>query len=116
MIKAKALFFVLIAALVGGLVAPVGAADGSDPRAQRDAARARRAQLAGQLDALKASEKELLDAAAALDDQVLAQAARVDAAHQAVAAANAEVVDANNSLAETKSLIGQLETLFVSRA
>lgn len=116
MIKAKTLFFVLIAALVGVLVAPVGAADGSDPRAQRDAARARRAQLAGQLDALKASEKELLDAAAALDDQVLAQAARVDAAHQAVAAANAEVVDANNSLAETKSLIGQLETLFVSRA
>lgn len=115
MINARALFFLLVAALVGGLIAPVGAAS-SDPRAQRDAARARRAQLASQLDAMKASEKELLTAAAALDDQVLAQAARVDAARQAVAAAQAEVVDANNSLAETKSLIGQLETLFVSRA
>ena len=116
MTKPRTLFSLLVAALVCGLlVVPVGAA-GSDPRAQRDAARARRAQLASQLDALKASEKELLDAAAALDDQVLAQAARVDAARQAVAAAQAEVVDANNSLAETKSLIGQLETLFVDRA
>ena len=116
MTKPRTLFSLLVAALVCGLlVVPVGAA-GNDPRAQRDAARARRAQLASQLDALKASEKELLDAAAALDDQVLAQAARVDAARQAVAAAQAEVVDANNSLAETKSLIGQLETLFVDRA
>src|SRR3954452_3346145 len=116
MIKARALFSLLIAALVCGvLVVPVGAS-GSDPRAQRDAARARRAQLASQLNTLKASEKELLDAAAALDDQLLAQAARVDAANQAVAAAEAEVRDANNSLAETKSLIGQLESLFVDRA
>ena len=115
MTKPRTLFSLLVAALVCGLlVVPVGAA--GDPRAQRDAARARRAQLAAQLDGLKASEKELLDAAAALDDQVLAQAARVDAARQAVAAAQAEVVDANNSLAETKSLIGQLETLFVDRA
>lgn len=116
MIKARALFLVLVAALVGGLVAPSGAAGGADPRAQRDAARARRAQLASQLDAIKASEKELLDAAAALDDQVLAQAARVDAARQAVAAAEAEVFDASNSLAETKSLITQLQSTFVNRA
>jgi murein DD-endopeptidase MepM/ murein hydrolase activator NlpD len=113
--KARALFLLLVAALAGALIAPVGA-QGSDPRAQRDAARARRAQLASQLDVLKASERELLDAAAALDDQVLAQAARVDAAHQAVAVAEKEVVDANNSIAETRSLITQLEQLFVDRA
>jgi murein DD-endopeptidase MepM/ murein hydrolase activator NlpD len=115
MTKARTLFAIFLAALVCGLLAPAGA-QSSDPRAQRDAARARRAQLASQLDALKASERELLDAAAALDDQVLAQAARVDAARQAVAVATAEVQDANNSLAETKSQIGQLEQLFVARA
>ena len=114
--KAKALFFLLVAALVCGLVAPVGAAGSSDPRAQRDRARARKAQLASELNTLKASEKELLAAAAALDDQVLAQAARVDAARQAVAAAQAELRDSANSLAETKSLITQLQTQFVDRA
>lgn len=115
MTKVHTLFAVLLAALVCGLLAPAGA-QSSDPRAQRDAARTRRAQLAAQLDGLKASEQELLDAAEALDDQVLAQAARVDAARQAVAVAQAEVVDANNSLAETKSLTRQLEQLFVDRA
>jgi murein DD-endopeptidase MepM/ murein hydrolase activator NlpD len=115
MTKARTLFSLLVAALVCGvLVVPSGAS--SDPRAQRDAARARRAQLAAQLDTIKASEQELLDAADALDDQVLAQAARVDAAHQALEAAKTEVIDATNSLAETGSLIAQLESLFVNRA
>lgn len=115
--KAKLLLSVLVAALVAGLiVVPVHAAGNGDPRAQRDAARARRAQLATQLDALKASEKELLDAAAALDDQVLAQAARVDAARQALAAAEAEIQESTNALAQTKSAISQLEVLFVNRA
>lgn len=113
--KARVLISALIAALLCGVLAPAAAQSG-DPRAQRDAARARRAELAAQLDGLKASEQELLDAAAALDDQVLAQAARVDAARQAVAVAEAEVIDANNSLAETGALIRQLEQLFVDRA
>ena len=115
MTKVRALFAILVVALVGALMPPLQA-QGSDPRAQRDAARARRAELAAQLDALKASEKELLDAAAALDDAVLAQAARVDAARQAVAVAQGELVDATNSIAETKSLITQLKELFVARA
>ena len=114
--KARALFFLFVAALVCGLVAPVGAANSADPRAQRDRARARKAQLASELDTIKASERELLAAAAALDDQVLAQAARVDAARQAVAAAQAELRASANSLAETKSLITQLEAQFVNRA
>lgn len=116
MTKVNALFSAFIAALVCGLlVVPVGAA-ASDARSQRDAARARRAQLASQLDGLKASERQLLAAAAALDDQVLAQAARVDAARQAVAAAEAEIRETNNALAQTKSAITQLSELFVSRA
>ena len=114
--KARVLFLTLVAALVAALVAPIGAAGSNDPRAQRDAARARKAQLAGELDALKASEKELLDAADALDDQVLAQAARVDAARQAVHAAQVELEEATRSLGETSGLITQLETMFVDRA
>jgi murein DD-endopeptidase MepM/ murein hydrolase activator NlpD len=116
MFRVRALFLALVAALVCGLVAPAGAAGSSDPRAQRDRARARKAQLAAELNTIKASERELLAAAAALDDQVLAQAARVDAARQAVAAAEAELRESTNSLAETKSLISNLQTEFVDRA
>jgi murein DD-endopeptidase MepM/ murein hydrolase activator NlpD len=116
MFRVRALFLVLVAALVGGLVAPVGAAGSNDPRAQRDRARARKAQLAAELNTIKASERELLAAANVLDDQVLAQAARVDAARQAVAAAEAELRESTSSLAETKSLISGLQTEFVDRA
>jgi murein DD-endopeptidase MepM/ murein hydrolase activator NlpD len=116
MLRARALFLVLVAALVCGLVAPVGAAGSTDPRAQRDRARARKAQLASELNTIKASERQLLAAAAVLDDQVLAQAARVDAARQAVAAAEAELRESTTSLTETKSLITNLQTQFVDRA
>lgn len=115
MTKARFLALVLAGALLVGLVAPA-AAQSSDPRAARDAARARRAALASELDALKASESELLDAAEALGDQVLAQAARVDAARQAVAAAEAELVEATASAMETQTLITELERTFVDRA
>jgi len=115
MLKARALFALLLAALVCAVVVPAGAAS-SDPRAQRDTARARKAQLAAELDTIKASEKELLDAAAALDDQVLAQAARVDAARQAVAAADAELSAATASLAETRTEIADIQAQFVDRA
>jgi murein DD-endopeptidase MepM/ murein hydrolase activator NlpD len=47
---------------------------------------------------------------------VLAQAARVDAARQAVAAAEAELAEATQSLVETRTLITDLHTLFVNRA
>jgi peptidoglycan hydrolase CwlO-like protein len=116
MCRVRALFLVLVAALVCGLVAPVGAATSNDPRAERDRARARKAQLAAELNTIKASERQLLAAAAVLDDQVLAQAARVDAARQAVAAAEAELRESTSSLAETKSLITNLQTQFVDRA
>ena len=114
--KVTTLVLVAVGALMAGLLVAPAAAQSSDPRAARDAARARRAQLASQLDELKASEDELLDAAAALQDQVLAQAARVDAARQAVAAAEAELVEATASVMETENLIVNLEQTFVDRA
>ena len=113
--KVRTLALVLVGALLAGLAAPA-AAQSSDPRAARDAARTRRAQLAAQLDELKASESELLAAAEALSDQVLAQAARVDAARQAVAAAEAELVEATAAAIETGNLITELEQTFVDRA
>ncbi|MEA3018974.1 MAG: hypothetical protein QOI47_498, partial [Actinomycetota bacterium] len=116
MTKAKLLFLLLVGALVAGMVAPVGAAGSTDPRAERDRVRARKAQLAVQLDTIKASEKQLLAAAAVLDDQVLSQAARVDAARQAVAASQAELADANASLEETRQQIDAVAALFVNRA
>jgi murein DD-endopeptidase MepM/ murein hydrolase activator NlpD len=51
-----------------------------------------------------------------LNDQVLSQAARVDAARQAVNAANAEMAEADRSLRETKASIDRLSRLVVDRA
>ena len=116
MTRTRTLFTLLVVALLTTMVAPAGAAKSTDPRAQRDAIRARKAKLAAQLDTLKASEKELLGAARSLNDQVLAQAAKVDAARQAVKAASVELQEAQQSLAETKSSIDQLSRAFVERA
>jgi murein DD-endopeptidase MepM/ murein hydrolase activator NlpD len=116
MTRTRTLFTLLVVALLTTMVAPAGAAKSTDPRAQRDAIRARKAKLAAQLDTLKASEKELLGAARSLNDQVLAQAAKVDAARQAVKAATAELTEAQQSLTETKASIDALSRAFVERA
>jgi murein DD-endopeptidase MepM/ murein hydrolase activator NlpD len=116
MTRSRTLFTLLVVALLATLVAPAGAARSSDPRAARDAARARKAKLASELNTLKASEGKLLSAAKVLNDQVLSQAARVDAARQAVRAANAEALEAERSLKETKGSIDQLSHLVVERA
>ncbi|MCU1377814.1 MAG: Peptidase [Acidimicrobiales bacterium] len=116
MTRNRTFFTLLVVALLATMVSPAGAAGSSDPRAARDAARARKAQLASQLNTLKASEGQLLNAAKVLNDQVLSQAARVDAARQAVTAANAEMAEADRSLKETKSSIDRLGKLVVDRA
>lgn len=95
----------------------VGTADAqSDPRSQRDAARAKKAKLAAQLDELKASEQELVQAAAVLDDQVLAQAARLAAARQAATAAAVELEEISTTLEQTRSTIERLTEAVVERA
>jgi murein DD-endopeptidase MepM/ murein hydrolase activator NlpD len=113
-LRASAAF--LVAALVLAMVAPSGAAETRNPRAARDAALARKAQLATQLNALKASEKQLLAAAAAINNQVVAEAARVDAARRAVRAAETELAEATQSLNETRGARDRLTKLFVERA
>ena len=65
----------VVCVLVCALIAPAAGAAVSSNQAKRDAARRRHAQLATQLDALKASDKELDAAVAALDTQVNAQRA-----------------------------------------
>jgi murein DD-endopeptidase MepM/ murein hydrolase activator NlpD len=105
----------LVAVLVAGVVLPADAAS-SDPRAQRDAARARRAQLARQLDALEASEDDLEQAVAALDAQVAAVGAQVNAARQAARVAEAEVAAATQRADETKARIDSLTRALVGRA
>lgn len=105
----------LIVALVAALISPAQSAD-ADARSRRDEIRNQKAQLASELDASEASEAQLLEAAAALDDKVLAQAARVEAARQAVAAAEAEVAGAAQAAADTKVLMDGLTAALVERA
>src|SRR5687767_15024035 len=116
MSRLRAPVALFVAALLAASIAPAGAAEPRDPRAARDAALARKAQLATQLNTLKASEKQLLDAARAINNQVVAEAARVDAARRAVAAADAELAEATRSLAETRDARDRLSRLFVRRA
>lgn len=112
MTKIRIVLVLVVLALLGGQVAPAGA----DPRAERQRARERKAQLAKQLDGLRASEEELNNAIRALDDQMLAQAAEVDGARQAVAAAESEVAAAERELAETGQRIDGLTEAVVQRA
>lgn len=115
MTKTRALFLALVAALLCALVAPVDAQT-SDPRAQREELRQKKAALAKELDTVKASEAQLLQAAAALDDQVSAQQARVAAARQAVEAAEREVAEATAALEQTRALLTELHDTLVDRA
>src|SRR4051794_23157012 len=116
MTRSRTLFALLVVALLAAMSAPVGAARARDPRAAGAAARAGKAKRAAELTTPGASEKQLLGAARALNDQVLAQAAKVDAARQAVRAATAELVEADQSLKETRSALSRLGDLLVERA
>ena len=112
MTKIRIVLVLVVLALFGAQVAPAGA----DPRAERERARERKAQLARELDGLQASEDELTNALRALDEQMLAQAAEVDGARQAVAAAEAEVAEAERQVAETGQRIDGLTEAVVQRA
>ncbi|MDQ3461995.1 MAG: peptidoglycan DD-metalloendopeptidase family protein [Actinomycetota bacterium] len=114
MTKTRITLVAVLLALLGAQFAPAGAAE--DPRAAREAARDRQAQLAEELDGLAASENELLDAIAVLSEQVDAQSGEVDAARQAVAAAEGDVAEAETAMAETGAEIGGLTEAVVERA
>jgi murein DD-endopeptidase MepM/ murein hydrolase activator NlpD len=116
--RARAISFALVLGLVGALApAPASARSSrATARAKRDAIRSKKAVLARQLNALRASERQLLSAAAVLGDQANVAAARVAAARQAANVAAAELVAANTSLRDTRSRMETINSLVVTRA
>ena len=105
----------LVCLLVFALIAPAAGAASSN-RAKRDEARRRRAQLALQLNAAKASDKQLAQAVAALDTQVESQNAATKAAESAAGAAEVAVTQAEARLEATTGRIGKLRDLLARRA
>ena len=105
----------LVCLLVFALIAPAAGAASSN-RAKRDEARRRRAQLALQLNAAKASDKQLAQAVAALDTQVESQNAATKAAESAAGAAEVAVAQAEARLEATTGRIGKLRDLLARRA
>jgi murein DD-endopeptidase MepM/ murein hydrolase activator NlpD len=92
------------------------AAAESSSRVKRDVARARSAQLAAQLDTLRASDRQMDAAVAALDAQVSAQAGEMRAAESAVTAAEIAVAAAEARLAATEARLRGLKDDMSERA
>jgi murein DD-endopeptidase MepM/ murein hydrolase activator NlpD len=107
--------FVVVLGLLGYLV-PAASGATADPQAERAAVRAKKAQLARQLDTLTATEAQLDEAAVALDDDVKAAAAQADAARQAAAASQAELEQAQQAVAATEARVLEMTHLLVGRA
>ncbi len=109
---------VAIALLVAvGLVSPAGAADSvAEAREQRDAARRKRAEIAAQLNALRASDAQLEGAVSTLGDQVRAQQAMADSARQSVQSALAAVAQAESRIDATEKRMDSIRSALVSRA
>ena len=100
--------------LVLALAAPAGAAEST--RRRRDAARAKRAEIARQMNALKASDAELEQAVSVLNGEVQAQSAKAEGARRAVAAAEAQVRRAEERIATIKADIEGIRADVVARA
>lgn len=107
---------VLALVMVVALAAPAGADSLTTSRQKRDATRSRRAQIAAQINSLKATDDQLEKAVHALEAQVRAQQAGVDAANQAVQAARASQLAAEAQLAATNQQISRLHRAVVTRA
>ena len=105
----------LVCVLVCALVAPAAGAASSN-RAKRDEARRRKAKVATQLNALKASDAQLDAAVAALDTQVAAQGAATKAAESAAGAADVALTQAEERLTATEGRITKLRDLLARRA
>jgi murein DD-endopeptidase MepM/ murein hydrolase activator NlpD len=91
------------------LVVP-GRADAATKRSSR------RAETARKLNALRATDKQLVGAVGALTTQVNSQINRVTAAKKAAAAAQATLDKANSALADTQRQIDQLHGAVVAHA
>ena len=100
---------VLVAAGIVSLPALVGAQrQEKDPSAERAAVRARKAQVASQVDGLKASDAQIAAALADLQANVEGQQARLAEAERAAAEAQEAVEDARAAVAAKQAEIDQL--------
>jgi murein DD-endopeptidase MepM/ murein hydrolase activator NlpD len=107
----------LTALLVGGLSAPADARPSvPTARQRRAAARAKRVQIAAQIDTLKASDRELEDTVHELDAGIDGQEASVAAARQAAAAAEEAVAESARQLTEAERALGVRREAVVRRA
>lgn len=113
---------IVVFALVGFLLLslappPSGAAETTASiRARREAARKKRAQIAAQLNHLRASDTQLTRAVSDLDRLVSAQQAAADNARQAVQAALQAVASSEAKIQATESEMTTLHTAVVNRA
>lgn len=105
--RTRLLFAAAIVALLGVVVGPAGAAssDKRDP-----------AEIAAELDVLRASEQQLREAITALEAKVAAQDAKVVAANQATEAAEAEVAEQEAELDRAEEEIDAVLEVLVDRA
>ena len=99
----------LVALLAIGVMVPSAAAERHDPRHERERVRQRRAQVATQVDALKAEDAEVEAALEALNAKVASQQALLADAQRAVEHAERQVADARAAEARTVTEIAELE-------
>ncbi|MEY2565693.1 MAG: hypothetical protein QOE35_222 [Actinomycetota bacterium] len=110
----KAALAAVLTVLCCSLAVPAGAA--SSARQRRDAARAKRAQLAAQLNTLRASDAQLQGALHTLNGQVDAETANAAAAQQKVQAAVQAEAQARAQLAGTEDRMTGIRRAVVNRA
>jgi murein DD-endopeptidase MepM/ murein hydrolase activator NlpD len=109
----KAALLALIAVLALALALPAGA---QTSRQRRDAARAKRAQIAAKLNSARASDSQLRGALQTLNSQVAAETANAEAARQRVAAAVRAEAQARTQMAETEQRMAGIRGAVVDRA
>ena len=101
----------VLAGLTAGLLlvaSPAAAASKSDPTQQRKEVQKKRAQVAAQIDVLKASDKEVEDALDALNADVRRQEAQLADARQAADVADRQLADARAAEEATARRLGEL--------
>jgi murein DD-endopeptidase MepM/ murein hydrolase activator NlpD len=114
MTRSRPLLALLLAVtLLSAMAAPASAATEEE---QREAVRARQAQLAAKLKTEKATEAQLLSATRVLNEKVAAQSRLTAAAQQAADAAEAEYNEANTRLVQTKAHLDKTMQLVVDHA
>jgi peptidoglycan hydrolase CwlO-like protein len=110
----------LAALLVGAVLLGVGSipvgATGESARDQRAAVRARQAEVAGQVDALRGDEHEVAAALAALDENVRGQQAALADAQRQVQVSTAEAKRSEKEIARTEKRIEALRQQVVAYA